>query len=551
MLYRNCEVPMDKPQSKQRESRWIWLILLVIILSASAIRFRLLNVPLERDEGEYAYAGQLILQGIPPYKLAYNMKLPGIYAAYAALLAVFGQTHTAVHLGLLIVNAATVLLIYLLARRLFGTLVALASAAAFALLSLGQHVQGIFANAEHFVILPAVAGILLLLLAIEKNKHLLLFFAAVLLGIAFIMKQHGIAFVLFAAVYLLCCELRARPLAPKTSAVRLLLFAVGVLLPFALACLLLYRAGVFDKFWFWMFDYARKYVARVPLAVVPTILKVRLMPVLTSAVLLWLLLPVGLLRLFRNKDAARHRLFIVTFLLFSLFAVSLGLYFRPHYFILLLPAASILAALGFAALCDFLNRDRPPKNALAVTALVGLVIAGYTLYQQNTLFFRATPFDASRSIYGANPFPEAIEIGRYIARHSKPNDRIAVLGSEPQIYFYAQRLSATGYIYMYDLMAAHEYALQMQREMIEQIETYNPEFIVLVNPAIKTSWKATSDSPGLLGSWIEDYVKENYVVVGLVDIFSMSETEYVWGAALVNYTPKSGTLIHILRRKSP
>lgn len=39
------------------------------------------TAPLERDEGEYAYAGQLMLQGIPPYQLAYNMKLPGTYAA--------------------------------------------------------------------------------------------------------------------------------------------------------------------------------------------------------------------------------------------------------------------------------------------------------------------------------------------------------------------------------------------------------------------------------------------------------------------------------------
>ena len=56
------------------------------------IRVRLLEMPLERDEGEYAYAGQLLLQGIPPYELAYNMKLPGTYFAYAAGMAVFGQT---------------------------------------------------------------------------------------------------------------------------------------------------------------------------------------------------------------------------------------------------------------------------------------------------------------------------------------------------------------------------------------------------------------------------------------------------------------------------
>ena len=58
-------------------------MLAVVILFFAVVRFRLRDVPLERDEGEYAYCGQLMLQGIPPYKLAYNMKLPGTYAAYA------------------------------------------------------------------------------------------------------------------------------------------------------------------------------------------------------------------------------------------------------------------------------------------------------------------------------------------------------------------------------------------------------------------------------------------------------------------------------------
>ena len=68
------------------------LITLVLVLNC-AIRFHLRNIPLERDEGEYAYAGQLMLQRESlPYKLAYNMKLPGTYGAYALILAVFGQT---------------------------------------------------------------------------------------------------------------------------------------------------------------------------------------------------------------------------------------------------------------------------------------------------------------------------------------------------------------------------------------------------------------------------------------------------------------------------
>src|ERR1700675_3340579 len=97
------------------------LLTLVIVLFA-AIRYRLREMPLERDEGEYAYAGQLMLQGIPPYKEAYNMKLPGTYAAYAIIMALFGQSASAIHFGLALVSAASVVLVFLIGRRLLDDL---------------------------------------------------------------------------------------------------------------------------------------------------------------------------------------------------------------------------------------------------------------------------------------------------------------------------------------------------------------------------------------------------------------------------------------------
>jgi hypothetical protein len=58
-----------------------YALLALVMLLTCAIRIHLRNIPLERDEGEYAYSGQLMLQGVPPYKLAYTMKLPGTHAA--------------------------------------------------------------------------------------------------------------------------------------------------------------------------------------------------------------------------------------------------------------------------------------------------------------------------------------------------------------------------------------------------------------------------------------------------------------------------------------
>src|ERR1041384_2963926 len=105
-----------------------------------AVRLRLRDMPLERDEGEYAYAGQLMLQGIPPYKLAYNMKLPGTYAAYAVIMAVFGQSPSGIHLGLTVVNAASIILMFLIGRRLLDDVAGVAAATAYAFMSLSVSV---------------------------------------------------------------------------------------------------------------------------------------------------------------------------------------------------------------------------------------------------------------------------------------------------------------------------------------------------------------------------------------------------------------------------
>ena len=73
-------------------SRSALLILAVALLFSAFVRWRLREMPLERDEGGMAYMAQLLLQGIPPYQEAYHEKLPGIYLAYAALMAAFGQS---------------------------------------------------------------------------------------------------------------------------------------------------------------------------------------------------------------------------------------------------------------------------------------------------------------------------------------------------------------------------------------------------------------------------------------------------------------------------
>ncbi len=146
------------------------LLALVLIIVAYA-RIRLLDVPLERDEGEYAYLGQLMLKGFPPYLYVYTMKLPGVGIVYAFIMFLFGETVHGIHLGFLFVNAVNALLVYLLALRLLGRDAAPISCAAYAILSLSQSMLGPFAHATHFVVLFSLASFLVLLRWRERGER--------------------------------------------------------------------------------------------------------------------------------------------------------------------------------------------------------------------------------------------------------------------------------------------------------------------------------------------------------------------------------------------
>jgi hypothetical protein len=175
------------------------------------------------------------------------------------------------------------------------------------------------------------------------------------------------------------------------------------------------------------------------------------------------------------------------------------------------------------------------------------VAVGFGLYAERDYLFVYSAQQTSRALYGSNPFPEAVEVGRYIKEHSAPSDRVAVFGSEPEIYFYADRTSASGYIYMYDLMEDQPYAEQLQLAMIREVEAAEPKYVVMVD--VSDSWLVRKTSPRAFFGWGPGYVGTHYVPVGLVDILNPTTTRYVWEKELAGYVPQSRSRLTVYRRK--
>ena len=540
--------------AKKRASLWepsrrtrIILLLCIIALFA-VIRYRLRDMPLERDEGEYAYSGQLILQGVPPYKLAYNMKLPGTYAAYAIVMAALGQTPSGIHLGLLLLNSATIGLMYVFSAQLFGNLAGLVAAATYGLLSTSASVLGLQAHATHFVVFAAIAALIVLLRAVEQKRLGLFFLSGTLFGLAFMMKQPGILFCGFAALYVLTRDWSGGNRVPLPI-IRLGALLGGITVPYALTCIILWKTGVFGRFWFWTVSYARQYGTALSIkegweafqAVFPGIIE--------HSVPIWMLAVVGATAVGWYAEARRHGFFLFGLLAFSFLAVCPGLYFRQHYFILLLPALSLLAGVGVRATTSFLSNRTDSGLLLALPGLAFLVLFAISLFSQQELLFQMDPLSALRSIYGpAQPFEQALAIGDYVRSHSQPSARIAVLGSEPEIYFYAHRRSATGYIYAYPLMEKQRYSLAMQHEMVAEIETARPEFVAFVK--FPLSWLRGPESEDYLLNRMTQYLRDQYEVVGVAELQSPDHTEYRWDQEAISYETISPYVIFLFRRRT-
>jgi len=312
-----------------------------------------------------------------------------------------------------------------------------------------------------------------------------------------------------------------------------------------LTCIFLASTGVFQRFWFWTFTYARTYVSSQSIADGWLAFKATAGPMASGAPMIWLIVLVGVCAcvLRTNLPAV---VFLFGFAVASLATVIPGLYFRPHYFLTVLPVMALFAGAGVHFIGTSIDRRYAPLFVIAAATLI-VAATVQCVHRQRALLFSLTPTDAVRAIYDVNPFPEAIQIAKYIRANSAPSDKIAVIGSEPEIYFYTQQHSATGYIYTYGLVEAQPYALRMQQEMATEIEMAKPKFVVIANVA--TSWLPKANTNGPLFNWLDHNLSEHFRCVGLVNIPTAGDTVYHWDDDAITAVPRSQANLRIFKRE--
>lgn len=432
----------------------------VLFALVFALRWKFFDLSLERDEGEYALMGQQILKGIPPYLDAYNMKFPGTYLLYALGMAMFGQTPSGIHLWLAIVNAAATCCMFVLARRLAGPVAGWVAATSYIVMSLGTSVLGLAAHATQFQMAAVLAG--LVVLERGKGRDGWALAGGLFMGLAVLIKQPGAAFMLPALALVWWDARRIRPLVA---------LCLGAALPILASFAWLWHAGVFSSFWYWTITYARYYGGlNEGFGFYATAFYYTALRMAVNLTLLMVTGVAGVLLAFRGETPARSRVLLATLMLAGLAGFSAGGYFRNHYAMCLLPAWCLALGLGAIAI-----KSRDLRFMLAAAWGLGVI---QPVWMQRMLY-SMTPAQVMQGIYSVdNPFNEARELGTYLHDHTRPEDRVFVFGSEPEICFYADRRPATGYMYLYPFGEHQPLWKTMEEDMEHQVDAAKPRWVV-------------------------------------------------------------------------
>ena len=439
-------------------------VALAVALAAIALRAPYFDLPLERDEGGYAYIAWRMEHGELPYRDWFDQKPPGITLAYRAALALPVDPVVAIRAVAAAFAAGAAIAVWALACALLGELAGAAAALLYVLLSADPMLQGAIANTEIFMV-PWIAAAAWLALRPPRDARAELATGLAIglaLGVASVFKQVAAV----NAPFLLAVNWLRAPRAERlgrTARATAAIAAGGAVVWSAIA-LWFWSRGAFAPALDAILLHNLHYASDLTLTERWAGLRYVVPSLAPSQAVAWILAALGLVRLWLRSDRF-PALFLTGFAAVNAIGVSASGFYFPHYFQQLLPAVAILAVGAVAW-------------APRAWAAAGFALAAAPLLFAAADFARLSPAEVMRRIYPGNPFELMPAVADEIAAVTAPDERVFVFGAEPEILLYAQRVSASRYIYLFPVFNAFADAAERQAGVIAELEAHPPAAIV-------------------------------------------------------------------------
>jgi hypothetical protein len=483
-----------------------WLLILVCVIFALLRLPSIIEPYWYGDEGIYEVVGQAMNHGHLLYRDIWDNKPPLLYVIYYFA----NGDQATVKIFSLIVGLMTIIAFYFLSQKVFNKQkISITLTSIFALLFATPLLEANIANAEDFILLPVIIAGILIYDASKINKTINFSFlgsgngrvflktiefkyllAGLLLGVAFLFKIVAVfdlaAFLTFVIILKLPKNLSSSQYKKtdrnvsgimnyklwKTIILPNSFFIIlGFLVPFFLTILYFASNYALPDFFQSVFAGNVDYVGwqNNLLGVPQGLLLIKI-----------LLLGGGITLLLTNrKRLTEPALFVLTWLLFSLFNVYFSGRPYTHYAIVLLPSFCLFIG-TFFTFDSLLNKTR-----ILVTLLILSValfyqfrfnFTGSFLYYQNVIAFlnNQKSIDAYRSFFDQKT-PRDYAVANFISTQTKASDSIFVWGNNPEIYALSNKTPIGKYAVAY-----HIYQNNAFNETQNELNTKKPKYIIVL-----------------------------------------------------------------------
>ncbi len=400
------------------------------MLRSAGFVFGILNI----DESDFALIAKRMLQGAVPYADIADIKPPLAFLAFAPAGLFHGVSIVPVHVLGVFWLLATCLVVGAAARRLTGSELAGSCARWLVLLAALCDVPSV--STELLMALPCAGALFFYVRAETGGKIRDQALAGACIGIASLFRQQ--AGILLAA-FGLALTWRAYRERSLRALLRPVALTAGFFAPVAGTIGLFAASGHLAEFWDWVVgrnlaypaggstrDMLLRAAASIPLCV-------------GSAILPWVLAVRETLSPAAEQGGAPARgparLGVVLALWSSWIAVCLGGRFYEHYFLQFVAPLALLASPQAALLVRrWPSLSLRVRGITAVAAtLPAVILLGYSF---------------ARGVAGKYPEqePRARELAGWLARNTRPDERLFIWGHYSPIYYLSGRLPGTRYL---------------------------------------------------------------------------------------------------------
>jgi hypothetical protein len=547
---KDATVLVGHQETKPQNTDYFYYIGLFIVLALIFLsRKNFLNIPFERDEGSYAYAGKIILDGAIPFTDIGSQRLDGVFYAYAIIVAIFGYSLKALHIAFMVINMASAVMLYFLTRKLSNNLTGLAAAVFFALLSMIPSASGFTIQSEHLVAFLIIAACLALVCFFENTKLLFLILSGILFSFSFQIKQTSFFYGVVAGALLVFKGFVEDKSSVKTIAYHVGLFSISVLVPIAFDLFMIYMNGAWADFNLWFFDIRKQYTSLISFDQGLEYLGYSFSAIYRDYKPFWIFSFLGVVGVFFTSIAWWKKMAILGLYVAGFLTVVPGYHYYGHYFLQWFPIVAISAGIFVFVVQTLLERFKLGIATFLIPLLLIIVPVYLHLKGMSRYYFKPNLTQVLRSVYGSNPFPESKIIADKLNSVMTEKDQIAVFGTEIQMYVYTNkkspsRFAGSGALLEFPVKQSNDW----QREFMADVEKAKPRFLVFFNHPI--SWMANPKTENLIFPWFDKFTAAHYKLYGFADMLD-NVTNYVWepNIDMANNPPRGQNRIYIFERK--